>query len=139
VIRAWRYPPPYDVYDDVVETDAPDMAPADHYAIVEAGELIGFCSFGPDARVPGGTYPDGPLDVGLGMRPDLIGRGLGARHIAAAIEFARRELGASSLRATVAEFNKRALRLCERAGFLRRSRFDGPNRAFWILTRDLAP
>ena len=37
------------------------------------------------------------------------------------------------------EFNTRALRLCDRAGFQRRSRFDGPDRAFWILTRDLMP
>ncbi len=42
--------------------------------------MVGFCSFGVDGRVPGGDYPDGPLDVGMGMRPDLTaaawGRGI---------------------------------------------------------------
>jgi len=70
------------------------------------------------------------------LRPDLTGRGLGARYLAAALELARRELGAARVRVTVAEFNARALRLCEKAGFRRVSRFDGRDRPFWILERE---
>ncbi len=137
VVAGWRYPQPYDVYNDD-DADAAERADVieDRFALIEDGELVGFCSFGADGRVPGGAYPDGPLDVGIGVRPDLTGRGLGARYLAAALEFARRELGASRLRVTVAEFNARALRLCENAGFRRVARFDGRDRPYWILERD---
>lgn len=135
-IATWRYRPPYDVYHD--DDDGGERADprelSGKYAFVEDGELVGFCSFGADGRVPPGHYVDGPLDVGMGLRPDLTGRGLGARYLQAALGFARRELGATSFRVTVAEFNARALRLCERAGFRRVARFDGPDRPFWILT-----
>jgi [ribosomal protein S18]-alanine N-acetyltransferase len=132
-IASWRYPPPYDVYDGV---DSGDTAPSPEvFALREAGELIGFCSFGADARVPGGSYPEGPLDIGLGIRPDRTGQRRGADYLAAAVAFARDELGATRVRATVAEFNARALRLCERAGFRRLIRFDGRDRPYWILVR----
>jgi len=135
VIAGWRYPPPYDVYDDRGDDGAGPDALEVRYAIIEDGELVGFCSFGADGRVPGGRYPDGPLDVGIGMRPDLTGRGLGARYLAAVVGFARRELGATGLRVTVAELNARALRLFEVAGFRRVERFEGRDRPFWILER----
>jgi [ribosomal protein S18]-alanine N-acetyltransferase len=132
-VSSWRYPPPYDFYND---DGGPDADLAGRYAIIEDGEVVGFCSFGIDGRVPGGDYPDGPLDVGMGMRPDLTGRGLGARYLSAVLAFGRRELGAMQFRATIAEVNARALRLCEHAGFRRVGRFDGPDRPFWILVRD---
>jgi RimJ/RimL family protein N-acetyltransferase len=135
---SWRYPPPYDVYDeDSAIVDDPALATGEdeRYAVVDDGELVGFCTFGIDARVPGGTYPDGPLDVGVGMRPELTGRGNGRRFLSAVLEFAERELGASAFRATVAEFNARAIRLCEGVGFRRVARFDGAARGYWILER----
>ena len=138
VMSAWRYPPPYDIYNDdreVVADPALASATADHYAITEAGELIGFCSFGDDARVPGGEYSDGPLDLGMGMRPDLTGSGHGARYLAAVLDFAAHELGATVTRATIAELNTRALRMCERAGFVRVARFENRDRAYWIVIR----
>lgn len=136
VTRGWRYSPPYDFYNE--SNDEPgDVAevPADHFAFIEGGAMIGFFSVGEDARVPGGIYPDGPVDIGMGLRPDLTGRGRGGRYLAAAVEFARRQLGAVELRSTVAEVNARALRLCERAGFRRVLRFAGPERGFWILIK----
>src|SRR5688500_3360193 len=133
----WRYEPPYDVYNsDHVMTDDPSLATSsseDHFAIVEAGALIGSCSFRNDARVPGGTYRDGPLDIGIGMRPDLTGRGNGARYLGAVIAFARDRLGARELRATVAEFNARAIRAFERTGFRKVTRFENSDRAYWVL------
>jgi [ribosomal protein S18]-alanine N-acetyltransferase len=140
-ISAWRYPPPYDVYNDdraVVDDPALASSSGDHYAMIETDELAGFCSFGVDGRAPGFVYTDGPLDVGIGLRPDLTGRGNGVRFLTAALAFATRELGATEFRATVAAFNERALRACERVGFRKLMRFDGPERAFWVLgTRTL--
>jgi [ribosomal protein S18]-alanine N-acetyltransferase len=134
-IGTWRYPAPYDIYNDDHGTTDDPAAATEALAIVEDDELVGFCSFGADARVPGGTYRDGPVDLGIGMRPDLTGRGRGQHYLAAVIDHAQRALGAPTLRATVAEVNARALRLCERAGFVRIARFENTDRAYWILER----
>jgi len=124
----WRYPAPYDIYD------CADLAPGpEFFAFDDAGELAGFASFGGDGQVPGGDYPPGPLDLGMGLSPARTGRGDGRRFLAAAIAFAD-----TSLRATVAEFNARALALCEHAGFRRVARFMGRERAFVILVLENA-
>src|SRR5206468_9220263 len=62
----------------------------------EDGELVGFCTFGEDARVAGYIYPDDALDIGVGMRPDLVGRGLGLAFTREVLDFARRELAPRS-------------------------------------------
>ena len=87
------------------------------------GYLFAHCCFGPDAQVPGGDYSTEALDVGMGMRPDLTGRGRGADMIDAASDFARRTFGQTRLRATVGGWNQRALQAWEKAGFEVRSSF----------------
>jgi GNAT superfamily N-acetyltransferase len=166
------YDGPYAAYncpaDEVDDFVRGILDPDNHYYAVrdEGGGLVGYCCFGPDARVPGGEYADaadprvrpeearssgdssmagasrtpgtpdtsgipgtstasgGPgesgtlaLDVGLGLRPDLIGRGLGAGFLDAISTFAARQLGHRRLRVTVAAWNLRAIRLYEKAGF----------------------
>src|SRR5436190_15200930 len=116
VIAAWRYPPPYDIYNDdhgIVDDPALATAPELQFMIVDDGTVIGSCSFGADARVPGVTYREGPLDVGIGMRPDLVGRGNGRGYLGLVLAFARDTLGGREFRATIAELNARAIRLCE--------------------------
>lgn len=143
-IREWRYEPPYDMYNIAGEDQSTDLAtltdPANcYYAITdEKGELLAYCCFGPDARVPGGNYDLPALDVGVGLRPDLTGQGQGHRYLDAIHAFALREFSPSAFRVTVAAFNARALRLCRQAGFREVASFhraeDG--RAFLILLRD---
>ena len=57
------------------------------------------------------------IEVGLGLRPDLTGRGLGAEYLDAGLELARRQFGLARFRLYVATFNERAIRVYERAGF----------------------
>ncbi len=120
-ITAWRYEPPYDFYNHGPDTGGL-LNPAFRYHAVtdQAGKLVGFCCYGADAQVPGGEYPDdGSLDVGIGLRPDWTGRGRGSSLLSAVIEFARSEYQVAAFRATVATFNQRSLRTCERTGFRR--------------------
>ncbi len=51
-----------------------------YYAVVnEPGELVGFFAFKRDGDV---------VDLGLGLRPDLTGRGIGLPFLLAALDFA---------------------------------------------------
>lgn len=74
------------------------------------GALLGYGTFGPEARVPGGTYTDSPevLDIGLGLRPDLVGGGLGGQALSALMADARARLPITRVRATVASANPHA-------------------------------
>jgi len=143
-ILGWHYDPPYDIYDpgagDVEETVQTLLDPEyAYYALLTAGgELVAYCCFGADARVPGGDYGADALDVGLGVRPDLTGRGQGSAYVQAALDWARRTFSPSAFRVTIAEFNGRALRVWEKAGFCRVQRFDRQQdgRSFVVLVRE---
>ena len=93
-----------------------------HSVYVEDGDLAGYFCFGEDARVPAGrrlgVYEREPaLDVGLGMRPDLAGCGLGAEFVLAGLRFAKEAFSPLAFRLTVAAANLRAVRVYERVGF----------------------
>lgn len=123
MIAGWRYDAPYDVYNG-----DPDEAEGgvqcflnpryNYYSIFdEQGALTGYCCFGEDARVPGGDYRADALDIGVGLRPDLTGQGLGNRFVETVTAFAGKQFTPEAFRATVAAFNKRALRVCEKSGY----------------------
>ena len=122
-VLAWRYEPPYSFYNaDLDEIDRYWEAllnPANAYysMIDEAGELVAYCCYGQDARVSGGDYRDDALDLGLGVRPDLTGQGRGQAFVEAVLEFAMWTYAPAEIRVTVAAFNRRALRVWEKAGF----------------------
>jgi RimJ/RimL family protein N-acetyltransferase len=109
-----------------------------YFAITdEQGELLGFCNFGADARVPGGDYAAAAIDIGMGMRPDLTGKGFGKQYAAAVFNFAGTRYSEKQHRVTVAEFNRRAQRLCRRFGFTTLSRFTrtADGKPFIIMAR----
>ena len=99
----------------------------DYHAARLDGELVGFCCFGPAARVAGGDYRrEELLDVGLGLRPDLTGRGLGLAFVRAVLAHAGATRAPAGYRLTVAAFNRRAVRVYERAGFVLDHTFERP-------------
>lgn len=128
-IITWRHPPPYDTYDFDGGELASLLAPQYRYhELWEADELVGYCCFGDDARVPGGAYTDDALDIGWGMRPDLMGQGRGREFVAAIVDFARQAYRSSRFRVTIADFNMRSRRVAEGAGLtLERERFTSPS------------
>ena len=87
-IAEWRYPEPYSFYDwtadpddlrELLESARRGQA---YWAVTdEADELVGYFEFKPKE--------EGALEIGLGLRPDLTGRGMGASFLAAGLEFAQ--------------------------------------------------
>jgi ribosomal-protein-alanine N-acetyltransferase len=114
-VAAWQYPDEYAFYN--WDADPGDLAelldPAGwgkQYFAVDGrnGERVGFFDFKADAE---------PLEIGLGLRPDLTGVGLGLAFVDAGVQFAEKRFGARTLTLAVAEFNRRAVTVYRRAGF----------------------
>ena len=78
----WHYPEPYATYD----AEGPLGRDLGFFAVEsEDGDLVGFGCVGAEARVPGVEEEPGTVDVGYGMRPDLIGHGLGREFVGAVL------------------------------------------------------
>lgn len=141
-ILNWQYEVPYDIYnlasfDDLEGTlrYLLDLQNGFYGIYNQDGNLEGFCSFGLDGQVSGGDYSTAALDIGLGIRPDLTGRGRGIKYISAVIDFAYQTYAPDHLRVTIAAFNRRAQRVWEKAGFEVVQKFQGgwTNRDFVIM------
>lgn len=105
-LNAWRYEPPYDFYDGDAD---PVLNPERYYrAVDEDGMLVGFYYF---------EEKGDALEIGLGLRPDLTGRGLGGEFFRVGLEFGRARYRPARVILNVAAFNERAIRVYERAGF----------------------
>ena len=95
-----------------------------YYAVYdEADELVGFCCYGEDAQVVGGDYTAPALDVGMGLRPDLVGQGRAQAFLQAVLEWGSLRFAPEMFRCTVAAANPRSQRMFARAGFMAVQRF----------------
>jgi ribosomal-protein-alanine N-acetyltransferase len=121
-IAEWRYDPPYHFYD--ADADQRDLAElldpkvrGDRYfsARDKSGDLIGYFGLG---------FADGVADIGVGLRPDLTGQGLGLQFLEQGLAFATELFSPERFRLSVAVFNKRAITVYERAGFVRTRTYD---------------
>ena len=105
-MAAWRYEAPYDFYDGDQE---PVLNPERYFAALgDDGTLVGFFYF---------EEKGGVLEIGLGMRPDPTGRGLGGEFFRRGLDFARTNYQPTQIVLNVAAFNERAIRVYERTGF----------------------
>lgn len=139
-VAAWVYEPPYDIYDGDPEHPDDFTAGSDgygYYGVATAGddEVIGFCCFGAEARVRGQESQNGTLDVGGGVRPDLVSQRLATQVFPLILEFGHERFAPERFRTAVASFNERSLRLCVAVGFREVRRFEGPGREFVELVR----
>lgn len=142
-ILDWRYPVPYDIYNfkpEQRQADLDDLLNPQNsfFAILnDDGELLGFCSFGPDGQVASGNYHEPALDIGLGIRPDLTGQGNGRHYAQAAICYGAHRYPTKRLRVTIATFNQRAQRVWASLGFSPIETFHKANsdQTFVIMTR----
>ena len=113
-IANWHYEGIYVFYDmdqdveDLEELLDPQSWADQYYAVVnECNELIGFFNF---------EQENGVVTIGLGLKPDHTGKGLGQAFVEAGLEFAEK-YNPTMFRLKVATFNQRAIRIYERVGF----------------------
>ncbi|GCE30676.1 N-acetyltransferase [Dictyobacter alpinus] len=128
-IAQWRYEEPYSIYnldaasDGYLQEMLEPRSP--HYSIKdEQGELIGFANFGTSAQVWGSEVPalygeNNIITIGIGMRPDLTGKGQGSVFLKAILTFTREKFAPDQVRLFVLPFNQRAIHLYEKMGFRR--------------------
>jgi len=120
---SWRYEPPYDIYncppDQVDESVLYNANPENNVFAMfdQQGELVGYCSYGRDAQVPGEDYSEKALDIGMMIKPELTGQGLGAAFAGEVIRNGIENYGPGKLRVSIAVFNHRAIRVWEKNGF----------------------
>ncbi len=107
LLDAWRYDPPYEFYNG---EDDPVLNPERFFVVRDGDEVVGF------------YYFDGQRDaveIGLGLRPDLTGKGLGLQFFLEGVAFAHDRFPGCRVTLNVAAFNERAITVYERAGFRR--------------------
>ena len=131
-ISTWRYPDRYSTYD-IHETPSPE---AGYWAVLDEGELVGYCCFGAEARVPGIGEEEGTLDVGYGMRPDLVGMGSGRGFVAAILAFAADEFSTDRMRLLILGWNQRSRKVAEALGFRQTGSVPGTEGDFLVMTRE---
>ncbi|WP_242217475.1 GNAT family N-acetyltransferase [Bacillus cereus group sp. BfR-BA-01380] len=111
----WHYRDNYSFYD--MEADQEDLAefldPKERgettFTVCENNEIVGFFSFN---KIDIHT-----VDIGLGMEPNLTGKGLGLTFIKAGLEFCVKKYQPKYITLSVATFNERAIKVYKKAGF----------------------
>lgn len=117
-ICGWRYEPPYDTYnwseweqmnEEESEFADPVIRETQYSAVLDAeGTLCGFAQFFP---------LEGVTRLGLGMRPDLCGQGIGVAFVEAIVREAILRKPENEIDLEVLRWNVRARTVYERAGF----------------------
>lgn len=114
-ILTWKYDGEYSFYNND-KTEAKkqwimNMVNEENRFVIynDADELIGNFNFEKD---------DGHLLFGVQMRPDYTGKGMGTEIVEAVLDFGRKTLGYDRIELLVAKFNKRAIRVYEKLGFV---------------------
>jgi ribosomal-protein-alanine N-acetyltransferase len=114
-VATWHYEAPYDFYDLASDphdaTEVRNPAHAAHYrAVLSEGDerLDAFWYFDRQGDV---------VEVGIGLRPELTGSGLGESFLRVQLDYATSQWSPATFRLFVAAWNGRAIRLYERLGF----------------------
>ncbi|MEZ0481570.1 GNAT family N-acetyltransferase [Planococcus sp. SSTMD024] len=115
IAASWRYQGEYSFYDmnadpeDLEEFLDPEKRADSYFMVFQDNEAVGFYSFGQTGQET--------VDIGLGMKPELTGKGSGAAFLKAGLQFAKSNYHPQKITLSVAAFNKRAISVYEKLGF----------------------
>ena len=116
IAREWHYNDMYSFYDmendqeDLEEIITPKLRGNKYYQVLnEKDELVGYFCLE--------KLSEEKVEVGLGLRPDLTGRGLGLNFVTEIEAFIQDNFNYRIIILSVASFNKRAIKVYQRAGF----------------------
>lgn len=130
-IANWQYSSPYELYSMDGSKEILSALLSDDYYLVSTSThpQFGYFCLGDEGRVPGGylanIYNDRKdvIDLGLGLHPDLTGKGLGGYFVNSILDWIENNLCVTEVRLVVATFNERAIRTYESVGFNRGESF----------------
>ncbi|WP_096438929.1 GNAT family N-acetyltransferase [Alteribacter populi] len=146
-ILFWQYPEPYSIYNlEPTNECLQELINGSYFSVInQENELVGFCCTGEEARVPGG-YDTGVyekqcfLDIGIGLKPELTGMGIGEQFFKKVLQFLGDTYSTERFRLVVAAFNKRAIRLYLKTGFIEQQYFSskvkGSNMTFLSMIKE---
>lgn len=112
----WKYDGEYAFYDmtadpeDYKELVTPELRGDRYFSVLDGGELVGFFCVKQEA---------GDVEIGLGLRPDLTGQGRGGAFLNEILRFVKENYQFEKICMDVASFNQRAIKVYERAGFVK--------------------
>ncbi|HKX84862.1 MAG TPA: GNAT family protein [Pyrinomonadaceae bacterium] len=141
-VLGWKYTAPFDVYNRDLEDVGRLVEPTNLYLTVRDGDgaIVAYYCFGGQAQIAGGDYNEIALDIAGQARPDLLGSGFGEMFVRVAVDFGKMFFNPQKFRTTVPISNKRALKVCERAGFVIAGIFvSDEGNEFCILTKAVEP
>ncbi|MGM0847412.1 MAG: GNAT family N-acetyltransferase [Bacillota bacterium] len=137
----WTYDGDYSFYnnniqDEKVQGFLQSINTDLFFSVINAkGELIGNCEF-----FNVGEDGEEITAVGVQMKPVLTGEGNGLKFFKTIIEQGRERIGYTHLELAVVDFNQRAIRVYEQAGFKRKGEFQncirGKEYRFIIMEKD---
>lgn len=112
----WKYDGEYAFYDMTADPDDyeeivdPEKRGDRYFSVFSGDGLIGFFCLEREGA---------DIEIGLGLRPDLTGQGRGRAFLEEILRFVRENYPCETLRMDVASFNRRAIKVYERAGFVK--------------------
>lgn len=116
IANRWKYDGGYAFYDmtadpeDYEEILSPEKRGERYFSVFSGSALAGFFCL---------EQEDGVIELGLGLRPDLTGQGLGQAFLRQILWFLEARYPFETICLRVASFNQRAIKVYERAGFVK--------------------
>ncbi len=116
IAERWKYDGEYAFYDmtadpeDYEEIVTPEKRGNRYFSVFDGDELAGFFCVEQEGA---------DVEIGLGLRPDLTGRGRGGAFLEEILWFVRENYSFEKIKLDVASFNQRAAKVYERAGFVK--------------------
>lgn len=110
----WHYEEEYSFYDfeadeeDLAELLSPQKRGDKYYIGKKGNEEVGFFCFENEGD---------SVVIGLGMKPELTGMGMGSEFLRAGMSYAISKYKPKEIKLAVATFNERAIKVYQKAGF----------------------